>query len=444
MQTAPVTATPTVTPGEAAAAVRARDTLGLPLGPGQPPAFLTALGERTDWQDLRISSALLTVLTPLFEHPGVHYLSGFFGPLERYLRDADANLGFAAADFRRMGPLLQRAKPRVMATAASPPDADGWCSLSLHSGGTAAELVRAGEDPDRLLVVEVSEHFPRTRGHGEHRHALHVDAIDLLVGSDATPTPLPDIPATEVDKQIAVHAARFVPDGGTLQTGIGGIPSAIAAHLAAGPGTGYGVHSEMFTDGLMQLHRAGKVTNAGKGLYDGVSVTTFAMGTPELYRWLHENDDVAFLPVHLVNAPHVIEQNRLMTTINGALAVDIHGQVVADTLSGSQYSGIGGAEDFTAGPGFKDEQRALLCLPATVTVDGELRSRILPFFEAGAVITTPRHQVDVVVTEYGAAELEAKTVHQRGEALAAIAHPDFREGLLAAAARASKGRSPLG
>lgn len=432
-----------MTPAEAAALLRPRDTLGLPLGPGQPPAFLQALGERTDWEDLRVSSALLTVLTPLFEHPGVHYLSGFFGPLERYLRDADANLGFAAADFRRMGPLLKRASPRVMATVASSPDADGWCSLSLHSGGTSAELVRAGEDPDRLLVVEVSERFPRTFGAGEHRHALHVSQIDALVESDAVPVALPDVPASDVDRRIAEHAARFVPDGATIQTGIGGIPSAIAAHLAAGPGGGYGVHSEMFTDGLKQLHEAGKVTNATKGLYDGVSVTTFAMGTPELYTWLHENADVAFLPVHLVNAPHVIGQNSLMTTINGALAVDVHGQVVADTIGGQQYSGIGGAEDFTSGPGFKDEQRALLCLPSTVTVGGELRSRILPWFEAGTVITTPRHQVDVVVTEYGAAELEAKTVRQRGQALAAIAHPDFRDELLEAADRASKGRSPL-
>ncbi len=432
-----------VTAAQAAGRVRPVDTLGLPLGPGQPPGFLLALGERTDWVDLRVSSALLTVLSPLFEHPGVHYLSGFFGPLERYLRDADANLGFAAADFRRMGPLLARARPRVMATAAAMPDADGWCSLSLHSGGTSAELARAGADPDRLLVVEVSEAFPRTRGLGDHRHALHVDQIDLLVHSESEPVALPVVPAGDLDRQIAEHAARFIPDGATLQTGIGGIPSAIAAHLAAGPGDGYGVHTEMFTDGLLQLHRSGKVSNAGKGLYDGVSVTTFAMGSAELYRWLHENDDVAFLPVEIVNAPHVIEQNALMTTINGALAVDIHGQVVADTLAGQQFSGIGGAEDFTSGPGFKTDQRALICLPSTVTVGGEVRSRILPWFEAGTVVTTPRHQVDVIVTEYGAAELEAKTVHQRGQALAAIAHPDFRDGLLEAADRASKGRSPM-
>jgi acyl-CoA hydrolase len=133
-----------------------------------------------------------------------------------------------------------------------------------------------------------------------------------------------------------------------------------------------------------------------------------------------------------------------MVTMNGALAIDIHGQVVADTINGDQFSGIGGAEDFVSGPGLSLASRSLLCLPSTVTIDGELRSRIVPWSEAGTVITTPRHQVDVVITEYGAAELEAKTVHQRGEALAAIAHPDFREELLEAAERASRGRSPRG
>ena len=165
------------------------------------------------------------------------------------------------------------------------------------------------------------------------------------------------------------------------------------------------------------------------------------MGSEALYRWLHENEDVAFLPVDVVNNPHVIAQNRGLVTMNGALAIDIHGQVVADTIDGDQFSGIGGAEDFISGPGSADAARA-----AVHARDGDRRgpaSRIVPWFEAGTVITTPRHQVDVIVTEYGAAELEAKTVHQRGQALAAIAHPDFRDELLEAAERASKGRSPV-
>lgn len=232
----------------------------------------------------------------------------------------------------------------------------------------------------------------------------------------------------------------FIPDGATTQTGIGAIPSAIAGRLADTPGGNYGVHSEMFTDGLMRLHQSGKVTNAEKGLYPGVSIATFAMGSEALYRWLEDNSDVGFLPVDIVNAPEVIGRNAKMVTINGAMAVDIHGQVVADTHDGNQYSGIGGAEDFISGPGFSLSQRSLICLPATVSVGGELHSRIVPWFEAGAVVTTPRHQVDVIITEYGVAELEGKTVHQRGRALAEIAHPNFREALLEAAARASKGR----
>ena len=198
----------------------------------------------------------------------------------------------------------------------------------------------------------------------------------------------------------------------------------------------------MLTTGLMRLHEAGKVANR-KGQFDGVSVTTFAFGTEDLYRWVEDNRDVAFLPVDVVNSPDVIGRNRLAVTVNGALAIDIHGQVVADTLGGVQFSGIGGHEDFVSGPGLSLEARSLICMPATVEVEGQLRSRIAPWFDAGTVITTPRHQVDVVITEHGAAELQGKTVHQRGEALAAIAHPDFRDELREAAERASHGGSPL-
>jgi acyl-CoA hydrolase len=434
-----------LTAEKAAAHLAAEDTLGMPLGPGQPPAFLRALGERNDWQDLRVYGALLAVGTELFSRTGVHYLSGFYGPLERVLRDTGADIDFAPADFRRFGPLLERQRPRVMTTVATPPDADGWCSLSLHAGGTVGELHQAGADPERLLVVEVSDAYPRTFGLGDHRHALHVDEIDVLVHSTDAPLALPggEAPPSDVDKAIAQHSVEYIPSGATLQSGIGSIPSQIAALLAEGDGADYGLHSEMFTDGCMRLHRAGKVTNACKGQYDGVSVTTFAFGSSELYEWLDHNSDVAFLPVEIVNAPDVIAANDDMITINGALAIDIQGQVVADTITGNQFSGIGGAEDFVAGAGLELSDRSLICLPSTFEKDGVLQSRIVPWFGPGTVITTPRYQVDVIVTEYGAAELEGRTVRERGEALAAIAHPQFRDELLAAAERAAKGRSPV-
>lgn len=334
----------------------------------------------------------------------------------------------------------------MLTTVATPPDADGWCSLSLHAGGTIDELHRAGADPGRVLVVEVSEAYPRTFGlGGQHRHALHIDEIDVLVRSTAAPLALPggDGPPSDVDKAIARHSVEFIRAGSTLQTGIGSIPNQIATLLAQGAGGDYGLHSEMFTDGCMKLHRAGKVSNVGKGQYEGLSVTTFAFGSPELYEWLDGNEAVAFLPVEIVNSPEVIGANRSMISINGALAIDIHGQVVADTIAGDQFSGIGGAEDFVAGAGLDLSDRSLICLPSTFSKDGELQSRIVPWFGPGAVVTTPRHQVDVIVTEYGAAELEGLTVQERGTALAAIAHPLFREELLAAADRAAGGRSPV-
>jgi acyl-CoA hydrolase len=418
---------------DAATLLRPIDTLGIPLGPGQPPAFLRALGEREDWEDLRIYGALLAVMTELFSRKGVHYLSGFYGPLERALLGAGADIEFTPADFRRFGPLLAAQAPRVMTTVATPPDKDGWCSLSLHAGGTIDELHRAGADPARVLIVEVSDAYPRTFGLGEkHRHALHVDEIDVLVRSSEAPLELPggDAAPTDADDAIARHAVEFIPPGATLQVGIGSIPNRIATLLAEGDGDHYGLHSEMFTDGCMKLHRAGKISNARKGQYDGVSVTTFAFGSKDLYEWLDGNSDVAFLPVEIVNSPEVIGANDNMISINGALAIDVQGQVVADTINGKQFSGIGGAEDFVAGAGLELSDRSLICLPSTFTKDGELQSRIVSSFTEGAVITTPRHQVDVIVTEYGAAELEGKTVRERAKALAAIAHPEFRDELL--------------
>lgn len=420
----------------AAALVHDTDVVGIPLGPGHPGAFLHALGERETFDDLLVTGALLTDFYELFSRPGVRFVSGFYGPIERMLADAGGAIEFVPADFRRFAPILEGISPRIMTTSASPPDGDGFCSLSLHAGATVRELQRAGADPDRLLIVEVSSHFPRTVGlPPAHPHRIHVDDIDVLVESDARPVALPDIPATDVDRTIADHVARYVTEGCTLQTGIGGIPGTVVSLLAEGDGGGYGIHSEMFTTGLMHLHEAGKVTNDAKGIFHGFSVTTFAMGTAELYDWLAGNDAVRFLPVEVVNSPEMISENVKMVSINGALAVDLAGQAVADTLAGRQFSGIGGHEDFVASSGLQLEDRSLICLRSTTMVDGQLRSRIVGRLDAGSIVTTPRHQLDVVITEYGAAELRGRTVRERARALARIAHPEFRDDLVAEAER---------
>ena len=421
----------TVSAAEAAALVRPTDSLAVPLGPGQPPTFLHALGDRDDWQSLDVFCALLVDLFPLFARKGVRLLSGFFGPVERALRDAGHDVHFVPSDFRRFAKLARSMAPRVMSTAVAPPDADGNYSLSLHAGATVDELLRCGRDPERLLVAEVNRNLPRTLGlPPAFPHALHERDIDFVVEGDRPLRELPEPKADAVERRIAEHARTFITDGCTLQTGIGGVPDFIARMLAEGAGGDYGIHSEMFTDGLMALQRAGKVSNR-KGLHDGLSIATFAMGTHALYEWLDGNEDVRFLPVDQVNDPALIARNRRMISINGALSVDLVGQVVADRIGAREHSGIGGHEDFVTGAAFSDGGRSLICLPSTANTAAGAVSRIVTEFPPGTCITTPRHQVDVVVTEYGAAELAGRTASERAAALATIAHPAVRDALRA-------------
>src|SRR5258708_31568007 len=264
---------------DAAALVRPADTLAIPLGPGAPGGFLHALGRRDDWQALEVFGALLLDLYTVFTKPGVHLRSGFFGPAERVLRDSGANVEFIPADFRRFVTIAEQFKPRVMTTAVAPPDENGLMSLSLHAGATVGELHRAALDPDRVVIVEVNDQLPRTFGlPPRFPHALHVDEVDVIVRNDATPFVLADDVPTDVDRAIAAFARGFISDGCTLQTGIGGVPSTIVAVLAEGSGGDYGVHSEMFTTGLMRLHEAGQVTDAHKGEVQGFSISTVSPG----------------------------------------------------------------------------------------------------------------------------------------------------------------------
>lgn len=419
---------------QAVEAMRPKDTVCLGFGPAQPCTFLEAMSKRDDWEDLTAFGGMLLQVYAVFTKPGVRLLSGFFGPAERALRDAGHDVAFLPGDFRRFKLFAERMAARIMAIATTPPDADGFLSLSIAAGATVEEVHRCGSDPDRLLVVETSPLLPRTLGlPPDHSHRVHVDEVDIMIETQGVPMELPDPEPSEVERAIAAYVRDFIPDGATLQTGIGGIPGAVAGLLATGPGGDYGVHSEMFTTGLMRLHKAGKVTNAHKGSHVGYSVATFAMGTSELYQWLDGQEEVRFLPVEHINTPMIIAANRNMRCINGALMVDLAGQVVADSIDGRQHSGIGGHEDFTSGGSFEADDRSLICMPATVEVGGETLSRIRATFSAGTVVTTPRHQLDIVVTEFGAAEVSGLTVADRAHALVEIAHPDFRTDLHARA-----------
>jgi acyl-CoA hydrolase len=428
--------TRTCSPEEAATFVRARDTIGFGLGPGNPDAFLTALGERDDWENLVFGGALLLGYYTVFTRTGVSYMSGFFGPAERVLLAEGHEVELVPGGFRQFAPILSRFSPRIMTAQAAPPDEQGRLNLSLHFGATRDELVRAGKDPERILLVEVNPRLPRTRSlPPEFDNNLPLELVDVLVEAEGEPYVLEDSVASEKDVAIAAHALDFVTDGSTMQTGIGAIPNIVASKLAEGSGGDYGVHSEMFTTGLMQLHNAGKVTNSAKGTFDGVSVTTFALGTADLYRWLDDNPEVAFLPVDVVNDPTAIGSNRKFVSINEAMCLDLYGQVVADNIDGKQISGVGGHEDFVSRADLNLDAHSLICLHSTLQSGDKVRSRILAELPSGAVVSTPRHHTGVVITEYGAADLRGMTVRERARALADIAHPDYRAELHEAAER---------
>jgi acyl-CoA hydrolase len=414
---------------EAVALLRPTDSVGFGLGPANPACFLTALGQRRDWEDLTLGGALFLGLFDVLAHPGVHVRSGFFGPAERYYRSLGSDIQHIPAGFRQFRPTLRRLHPRVMVVMTTPPDEQGLLNLSLHYGATRDELLAAGRDPDRLLIAVTSPHFPRTAALADSPNTLHLDDVDVLVDADDHPFVLAAEPATATDRAIAAHALSFIPLDATLQTGIGSIPTQVATALVDRPGGSYGAHSEMLTDGLFALARAGKLTNEHKGVYPGRSVTTFALGSAELYQWLDGNADVAFAPVSLVNDPSVIDAHHNFVSVNGAIALDLFGQVVADSVQGRQISGVGGHEDFVAGAELQLEDASLICLPSTIEIDGERHSRITTHLPLGSVVATPRHHLSVVVTEFGAADVRGATVRERAHLLADLAHPDFRVAL---------------
>ena len=423
----------TCTPAQAAALIAPVDSIGFGLGPANPHALLRALSARDDFEDLTLGGALLLGLFDVVAKPGVHYRCGFYGPAERLYKAQGADIELVPAGFRQFATVLDRFSPHVMAAVATPPDAQGRCNLALHYGATRRELLAAGRDPGRLLVLELNAALPRTTALEGWDNTIPIDLVDVVIESDEPLVELPEPAVTDADERIAEHALGFVVDRATLQTGIGAIPSMVAKRLAERAGGGYGVHSEMFTDGLMALHLAGKVTNEHKGQFDLVSVTTFALGSGALYRWLDANPAVAFGPVSVVNDPSVIQRNERFISINGAIMVDLYGQVVADAVDGRQISGVGGHEDFVAGAEFDVDDRSLICLRSTVEHDGERHSRIVPALPAGSIVSTPRHHTGTVVTEFGAADLYGLTVKERARALAAIAHPEFRDALELAA-----------
>lgn len=302
------------------------------------------------------------------------------------------------------------------------PDEHGFCSLGVEVG-----LSKSAAESAKIVIAEVNEQMPRTLGDA----FVHVSKLNYMVPVDY---PLSELvmgeeELSETTQKIASYCAELIPDGATMQMGIGAIPDAVLKHLFNK--RDLGVHTELFSDGVIDLVDAGVVTNSRKTLHTGKIIAGFIIGTKRLYRWVNDNPLIEFHPTEYVNDPFVIAQNDRMVAINSAIEIDLTGQVCADSIGPKIYSGVGGQLDFMYGASRSKGGVPIIALPSSAKND--TISRIVLMLKEGAGVVTTRNHIRFVVTEYGIADLYGKSIRQRAQSLINIAHPNFREELTAQA-----------
>lgn len=307
----------------------------------------------------------------------------------------------------------------------SPPDAQGFCSMGAESG-----LTISATEVAKLVIAQVNEQMPRTLGDT----AMHIDKMHYIVPSN---TPLFEMPMgedadQEVVEKIAAHIAGLIPDGATMQLGIGALPNAVLKFLFQKKDLG--IHSELISDGVIDLVEAGVVNGSRKSLHPNKIICGFLLGTKRLYDWVNNNPLVELRRTEYVNDPFVVAQNDRMVAINSAIEIDLTGQVCADSIGPKMHSAVGGQLDFIYGASRSRGGVPIIALPSTSQLrDGSVISKIVPMLKPGAGVVTSRNHVHYVVTEFGVAALYGKTVRQRTQALIAIAHPQFRAEITAKA-----------
>ena len=417
-----------VSPEEAVTGIRSRDQIYLQCAAATPSVLLDALVARApELFDVSVvhlhtegpGPHMAPEMAPHFRHRAL-----FIGP------NARQAVNEGRADFV---PVFLSDIPALFSTGAlpldavfvnaTPPDSHGFCSL-----GPSVEAMHAAIDAAKTVIVQFNEAFPRTLGES----FIHTSQIDLAIKVDKPPYEYPRPAIGDVERRIGGFIADLVPDGATLQLGIGAIPAATAQLLT--DKKDLGIHTEMFTDAVVDLVEAGVVTGARKTRNRGKIVTSFMMGTSKLYRFVDNNPMVEMRPVDFTNDTHVIRSFQNMIAINSAIEVDLSGQVVADSIGYRMYSGVGGQMDFMRGAALAPGGRAIIALPSTAGRDGSV-SRITPHLAEGAGVVTTRAHVRTVVTEFGIAELWGKSLRERAKALIAVAHPDHREMLTSEARR---------
>jgi acyl-CoA hydrolase len=409
------------TAAEAVSAIGSGHHVFVHGGAATPTPLLEALAERaSELHDVELSHFHL-------EGPAPHLAPEMAGHLRHRALFIGANAREAVNDGRAdYVPVFLSDVPALFQRGAidldvalinvSPPDAHGYCSL-----GTSVDAALAATRSARTVVAQLNASMPRTLGDS----FVHVDEIEIGLEVDAPPYEHASAEIGDTERRIGQYVAELIPDGATLQMGIGSIPAAVG--LALRDKRDLGVHTELFTDVVLDLVEAGALTGAAKEVNRGKIVTAFMMGSRRLYEFVHDNPMIEMRPVDYTNDTAVIRRFRRMAAVNSAISIDLTGQVNADSIGTRLYSGVGGQMDFMRGAALAPEGRAIIALPSTAA--GGRISRIVPVLAEGAGVVTTRAHVRTVVTEHGVAELFGRSVRERARDLIAIAHPDFREAL---------------
>jgi len=417
----------TVTADDAVAGIRSGDQVFVHGGSATPSALLESLVRRAS--ELR-DVGLIHFHT---EGPAPHLAPDMAGSFRHRALFIGANARAAVNEGRAdYVPIFLSDVPELFTSGVLPldavlinvsaPDANGYCSL-----GTSVDAALSATHAAKTVIAQLNRSMPRTLGDS----FIHVDDIDLGVEVDLPPPEHHERPVGDVERAIGEHVAELVPDRATLQMGIGSIPAAVG--LALRDKRDLGVHTELFTDAVLDLVEAGAITGAAKEINRGKIVTAFLMGSRRLYDFVDDNPMIEMRPVDYTNDTSVIRRFRRMVAINSALSIDLTGQVSADSIGTRFYSGVGGQMDFMRGAALAPEGRAIIALPSTAA--GGKISRIAPALAEGAGVVTSRAHVRTVVTEYGVAELFGRSIRERAASLIGIAHPDFRDELASEARR---------
>ncbi|MES2185024.1 MAG: acetyl-CoA hydrolase/transferase C-terminal domain-containing protein [Pseudomonadota bacterium] len=410
---------------EAVRLVQDGDTIVVPTGPAEPPRLLTALSEqRRAFHDVKVTQILPLRKFAYIDADTAHHVrhvAYFFGPATRPGGQAGWN-DYLPNHFSQLPTLIRRGltPADVVFSMASPMDEQGFFALGLCADYTMAAVARA-----RAVVLEVNPHVPHSYGDC----LVHISQVTAVVESEdaLTEVGLPTI--GPVQEAIGKYVADMVPDGATLQIGYGGIPDAVAMQLTHKHDLG--IHTEMIGDGILRLVESGTVTNRRKNRNPGKILATFSLGSQKLYRFMHRNPMFELHPSDITNDPYLAGQNDNLISVNATMQIDLVGQCGSEGLGCTPVSGTGGQSDFVVAANRSEGGKSFIVLPSTAK--GGSISRIVPMLTSGTHVTTSKNDVSYVVTEYGVAQLRGKTVRQRAEALIAIAHPDFRGELRAAA-----------